>query len=219
MLLCEDFLLLATAPDGRLLTGGQETPLALAGAVMAELAERGRVTVDERGRIAVPDATSTGDELLDAGLAVFAAKAGKRPKSVLPKVAKRIVDRVYARLAAAGLTEPRAGWLLKRAPLRDQQRRSDLWSSCAAVLQGARTPDQLSGSLIALVSATGKVPNVFPPDAVGLAKRDLKARAKQVGEGDWASEAVLKAIKDAQAAMMAAITASTVAASSGGSGG
>jgi hypothetical protein len=48
---------------------------------------------------------------------------------------------------------------------------------------------------------------VVDPD--GLPRRQLKARAKAIADGDWAAKAVKDAITAAQAAMSAAVIAAT----------
>jgi len=49
----------------------------------------------------------------------------------------------------------------------------------------------------------------------GLSRRELRARAAAIAEGNWASEAVRKAIEEMMAAVIAAITAATIAATAG----
>jgi hypothetical protein len=52
---------------------------------------------------------------------------------------------------------------------------------------------------------------VFPPAGFGLSKRDLENRARQLAESDWATDAVGRAVRDAQAAAMAAVAATVAA--------
>ncbi len=47
-----------------------------------------------------------------------------------------------------------------------------------------------------------------------LSKRDLKKRVEEIADGGWATEAVRKSIQAAQAAVMAGVTAATVAGAS-----
>ena len=46
---------------------------------------------------------------------------------------------------------------------------------------------------------------------IGLSKRELRARAKKIAEGNWASAAVRKAIEEMMAAVLTATTAATIA--------
>jgi hypothetical protein len=58
------------------------------------------------------------------------------------------------------------------------------------------------------------VQKVVGSDTVGLSKKEMKANAKQVAEGDWGSEAVRKAIDAMNAAVLASISAAVAAGAS-----
>jgi hypothetical protein len=60
-------------------------------------------------------------------------------------------------------------------------------------------PDTRTAALIALVHAVGCVDKIADPQQQGLSKRELRARAKKIAEGNWASEAVRKAIQERMA--------------------
>jgi hypothetical protein len=105
MLISEEFLLLVTSPEGKWLAASNAVPLALAGGLLAELALQGKVTVDHRDHIVVVDRSSPSDLVLADALSTFAAKEGKKPKDVLGTVAKGLGDRLYDRLAGAGVVE------------------------------------------------------------------------------------------------------------------
>ena len=45
----------------------------------------------------------------------------------------------------------------------------------------------------------------------GLSKRELRARAEKIAEGNWASQAIRKAIEETMAAVLTATTAATIA--------
>ena len=51
-----------------------------------------------------------------------------------------------------------------------------------------------------------------------LDRKRVKARLKEIGEGDWAAEAVTKTIDEVQAAVMIAIVAATSASASTAAG-
>jgi hypothetical protein len=61
---------------------------------------------------------------------------------------------------------------------------------------GGHTPTERTVALIALLNATGQLPKVV----VGADKKALKARAKELSEGDWAAKAVKQAIDEVTAA-------------------
>jgi hypothetical protein len=218
MLISEELLLLVTSPEGKWLAASDAVPLALAGGLLAELALQGKVTVDHRERIVVVDRSSPGDLVLADALSTFAGKEGKKPKDVLGTVAKGLGDRLYDRLAEAGVVEVHKVRLLpvRHFPLRDPAVRQRTWDDVAAVLRGDRSPDSRTGTLLALTVASGALSRVFPPASFGLSKRDLENRAREAAESDWATDAAGRAVRDVQAATMAAVTAAlaaTVAAS------
>lgn len=215
MLVSEEFLLLIGDPDGKWRAASDAVPLALAGGLLAELATRGRVTVDDRGRIAVISTAAVGDEVLDAALGTFARRAGKKPKDVLGPVAKSLGDRLYARLAEAGVVaiESRGFLRSKRFPVLDTAPRDRAHADTVSVLLGDSAPDARTGTLLGLVAAVGAVTSVFDPDELGMSQKDLRRRVKDLTSGDWASGAAGKAVRDAQAAVTAAVVASVAATS------
>jgi Golgi phosphoprotein 3 (GPP34) len=213
MLLSEEFLLLVTSPEGKWLAASDAVPLALAGGLLAELALQGKVTVDHRDRIVVADRSSPGDLVLKDALSTFAGAEGRKPKDVLGKVARGLGDRLYDRLAGAGVVEVHKVRLLpvRHFPLRDPGVRQRTWDEVAAVLRGDQSPDSRTGTLLGLTVASGALTRVFPPADFGLSKRELESRARQVAESDWATDAVGRAVRDAQAATMAAVAAAIAA--------
>ena len=83
----------------------------------------------------------------------------------------------------------------------------------ALVQQGA--PDARSAALIALLHALRCEHKIVDPRHYGLSKRHLRARAEEIATGNWAAEAVRKAIEEIIAAVAAT---SAAAAASVGSG-
>lgn len=220
VLICEEFLLLVTSPEGKWLAASDAVPLALAGGILAELALQGKVTVDHRGRVVVIDRSPPGDPVLADALSTIAGKEGKRPKDVLGAVAKGLGDRLYDRLAQAGVVEVHKVRLLpiRHFPLRDPDVRQRTWDDVAAVLRGDQPPESRTGTILGLTVASGALTRVFPPAGFGLSRRELENRARELTEGDWAADAVGRAVRDAQAATMAAVTAAVAAtAAAGGS--
>lgn len=213
MLISEEFLLLIGDADGKWRAASDAVPLALAGGLLAELAGRERVTVDERGRIAVNGSPFVGDEVLDEALATFAKKVGKKPKDALGAVAKGLGDRLYARLADAGVVtiEERGFLRSKRFPVLDTAPRDHAYADVVSVLLGRAAPDARTGTLLGLVVAVDAVTSVFDPQELGMSKADLKRRAKDLTSGDWASGAAGKAVRDVQAAVTAAVVTAVVA--------
>ncbi|WP_153396138.1 GOLPH3/VPS74 family protein [Ornithinicoccus halotolerans] len=221
MLIAEDLLVQLTDPSSGGLYGGKDKArLGLAGALLLELEGAGRLTVDQRGRLAVVDPRPTGDVLLDQALATFAGRAGRKPKDALPKVAKGLDAAVYARLVARGVArreETTVLWIFPQVRHAvDPAARGRTHAELVEVLLGRTAPGLRTGGLLALLHAVDVVPKVFR-GAGSLPGRELRARAKTISNGAWSSEAVRKAISDAEAAVVAATSVVVMAGAAGGS--
>ena len=77
-------------------------------------------------------------------------------------------------------------------------------------------PDTRTAALIALAHAVGCVDKIVDRRQHGLSRRQLRARAAKIAEGNWASAAVRKAIEDMMAAVLVTITAAGVVGQSRG---
>ena len=99
---------------------------------------------------------------------------------------------------------------LRRYPTRDAGPEQEIRVRLRSALIDGLTPTERTVALVALLEASGILRKVFPAEN----KKLVKARAKQLSEGDWAAKAVKDAIAEATAVMVAA-----VAASSGSDGG
>jgi Golgi phosphoprotein 3 (GPP34) len=64
-------------------------------------------------------------------------------------------------------------------------------------------PDTRTAALIALAHALRCVDKIVDPRQHGLSRRELRARAAAIAEGNWASEAVRMAIEEMMAAIIA----------------
>jgi hypothetical protein len=221
MLIAEDLLLLLTDDDtGKLVVPGEHADVALGGAMLVELSLTGRVTVDDRGRLHVEETGLRGDDLLDAVEQVLRSREGKKARSVVGPLSKRLRATLYDRLAARGILRSEAGRVLgvfptHRWPANDVAHEAQLREDLVRALVQGLTPEPRTASLVGLLQALRATHKVVPPAAHGLTKRDLQQRAKQVAEGDWASAAVRQAIDAANAAVIAAVTAGAAAAGGG----
>ena len=74
-------------------------------------------------------------------------------------------------------------------------------------------PDERTAALIALLHALKCEHKVVDPRLYQMSRRQLRARAAEIAQGNWASEAVRKAIDQALAAVAAASAAATAATS------
>lgn len=223
MLLAEDILLLLTEDQtGKVVVDTSTLELALAGAVLLELALAGRVDVAgpgeavKPGRVVVRDASPAGDPLLDAALARIAGVSPRKPDSLLSTLKKGLVDEVRARLVHRGILRWEQGRVLgifptNRWPAEDSRHEDTVRRALFDVLVTGRTPTAVEAGIVSILLAVDKVHVVFP--GTGLARRELKARAKAISQGSFASEAVRKAIEAINAAVMATIVAATAASS------
>ena len=227
MLIAEEYLLLSLdGASGRPRIGKDRLEPALGGALLAELAlmERVGVTPPEagwtkRGRVTITNLKPTDDPELDAALHKLAGNEGKKVKDLVSAFASKknrlnhgVRDRLVERLAAAGVlvrTEgtvlgfiPRTSW-----PAGDPAAEEEVRRRLQGALVGRDTPAERTVALIALLQVTGLLPKVVSTED----KKALRARAKELTEGDWAAKAVKDAIDEAAAATGAAVGAAAVA--------
>jgi hypothetical protein len=208
--LAEDLLLLLLDDDsGRLITDGTSADHALAGAVLVDLVDAGRVA-EEDGKLHVMDTAVLDEPVLEAGLARLTEKAPAKPQRAVEVLTKNVRETVLEALAGRGLIRqdkdrvlglfPRRTW-----PAVDSAHEDSVRAELTAALVGGERPSGRAGALISLLHAIGVVPKVVEGD-----KKALKARAGEISDGDWAGVAVKKAVQAIQAAVTAAaVTAST----------
>lgn len=220
MLIAEEYLLLALdEKTGKLRVGGDVLGPALGGALVAELALRERIGVtpheagwNKRGRVTITNLTPTDDPELDAALDKLSENEGRKVKDLLSEYSTKkrrlshgLRERLLERLAASGQlvkTEgtvlgfiPRTTW-----PAGDSAEEEELRRRLHAALVDGTTPTERTVALIALLQVTGLLPKVVTTEN----KRALKAKAKELTNGDWAAKAVKDAIDDAAAASASA---------------
>lgn len=94
---------------------------------------------------------------------------------------------------------PRTTW-----PAGDDAAEDDVRQRLQSTLVSGLTPTERTLVLIALLQVTGLLPKVVTTED----KRALKARAKQLTEGDWAAKAVKDAIDEVTAATVAVVASS-----------
>jgi hypothetical protein len=227
-LMAEDLLLLLLDDEtGALLADPVNVDAGLAGAVLLELAVRGRVRLHEQAGllgthvVRVSDASPTGDEGLDAALALVAEK-DRTPTGVVEHLAPGLRRGLLDRLADRGVLEHAEGRVLgifprHRWPLRDARHETELRAAVRASLVDGAEPGERVGALVALLHAIGAEHRVLP--FPGLSHRDLRARAAGISEETAWVSAPGAAGKDVVDATRAAIVATTVAAVASSPGG
>jgi hypothetical protein len=215
MTLTEDLVLLLLDPgSGRAVVDSTSLDRAIGGALLLDLATRERITADGDGakaRLSVADASPTGEALLDSAL----ARVDK------PLRAQRAVERlarggtrtaVLEHLAERGLVRHERNRLLGLLPVSTWtpgDAAKELRGRVAAVLLDGAQPDRHLAMLISLVHAVKAEHKI-----VDGPRRQLRARAAEVADGEWAGQAVRKAVQAVQASVVAAVVASSVATSS-----
>ncbi|MET8756549.1 GPP34 family phosphoprotein [Lentzea sp. NPDC004782] len=214
-MLAEDLMLLfINKENGRLLADSTSVENALAGAVLIELVNSGRVAFEPNGKkVQVVDPTPLRDPLLQESVARF--DRPMKPQRAVERLRKRLRDNVIAQLEGRGVVrvEPRKVlgiFPAKSYVITDEARFADVRRATGEVALGYRAPDARTGSLITLLHAVKAVPKVFDGD-----RREMTRRAREIAAGNWAGEAVRRAVEAIQAGVAAA-AAAAAAASSGG---
>lgn len=207
MLIVEEYLLVTARESGVDTVGYRQ--IAVAGALLAELALRERISL-HGDRLSVTDPSPTGDELLDEALSRFAAREGKKPRSVLQSVGSRLPRMVLERMSRQEIMQERplralgVRLLSAWAPV-GLERQAALREELLLVLTGRQQVDSRTGTLISLLLATHGLDDALPKDArAGLRLGDLKRSAKVIADGRWAPTAVADAVKAAAGAATAA---------------
>ena len=211
MLLAEDLLLLVTDDaSGWLSVPAPQVDAGLGGANLVELTLRNKVGLTgeqdqgKPGRIIVRDPSTAGDAILDAALEIVIAHQGKRPSIVIRPLSKNLRRMLYERLAEGGMVRAERGRILgvfpaRRWPAQDASHEAEVRRLVTQALVQQVAPDTRTAALIALVHAIRCVDKIVDPGQHGLSKRELRARAEEIAEGNWASTAVRKAIEEMMA--------------------
>ena len=223
MLLAEDLLLLVTDDaSGRLSVPGVQADAGLGGANLVELTLLGKVDVageqdpGKPGRIVVRDPSPPGDEVLDTALQTLVARQGSKPSAVIRPLGKNLRPVLYQRLAASGVLRAGHGRALgifptRTWPTQDPSHEAEMRQLVTQALVQPSAPDERTAALIALLHALKCEHKVVDPRPYQLSRRQLRARAAEIAQGNWASEAVRKAIDEMMAAVAAASAAATAA--------
>lgn len=213
----EDLALLLHDPaTGAPLTDSTSLPRVLAGAVVLQIVLDGRAHLAPgrwRTHLVVDDRSPSGDHVLD--LALGRLPDDTTPKSAIEKLQSRVRDPLMAGLVHDGVVRrEERRWLglslTPRWPAADRTRRDAVLARLGAVLVDGAMPTPDDASLVALVRAVKAEHKLLGGDRAR--RRELRAASKEVAEGEWAGEAVRKAIADIEAAV--AVTAATAAATS-----
>lgn len=206
MLLAEDLLLLSYDDDTGRKSGAGNLDYALVGAMLIDLADRGRLDVTDKGKLTVVDDSPIGQAILDDWLGKAAKYEGKQPKDVVPRLSSGLADRLLTTLAERGILREEKGKILgifptTRWPAQDSSHELALRARLRSVLVDGAEPDDRTAPLIALLSAIDAVGEVVEKPE----RKDAKQRAEQIAEGNWASAATKKAVQELTAAVVVAV--------------
>jgi hypothetical protein len=223
--LAADLLLLSHDDEtGRSVLDGTSTNAALAGATVLEL------TLDGVLDIAGPDGPVkeghlfrvSGRQASDALLEDIAdVCAGKKPKDAIANIAGvtsfrdragRIKEELLERLAVAGVLRQERAKVLglfptTRWPTVDPTYEQGLVERIREVLVDGAEPDERTAALISLLSAVDLAPTVLP----AADKEQVRARAKQIAESDWAAAGVRRAVEAVSTVIVTAAIAPIIA--------
>ena len=213
-------------PPGGWRRPGAQVDAGLGGANLVELTLLGKVDVSgeqdqgRRERIIVRDPSPPGDDVLDAALRILVERQGSKPSAVVRPLGKNLRPVLYQRLVAGGVLRTGQGRALGIFPTRtwlaqDPSHEAEVRQRVTQALVQTAAPDERTAALIALLHALRCEHKVVDPRRYQLSRRQLRARAAEIAQGNWASEAVRKAIDEVIAAVAAVAAASAATASSG----
>lgn len=203
-IIAEDVLLLGyDEKTGRPTMSAIGLKAGLAGAVLAELAIQGRVSLSGEG-VVVADPAPVGEPELDAALERITAEAKvRKPEWWIDKLdGDALRQRLLVRLVERGvLSEARSKVLglfkTVKYPELDGSVERAVRQKVESVLAGAE-PDPRTAVVIGVLHAAKALDKQFPGAD--------DARVKEITEGDWAGEGVKQAIAAVEAAMMLILT-------------
>lgn len=221
MLIAEDVLLLVFDDEsGKPVDGVQNLEHSLAGALLIELATLGRVDVTDGadggkpGRLVVREDAGTGSTLLDGALETLSSLEGRKPKDAIGPLSKdHLSGRLLTGLAERGILRREQGKILglfptTRWPAEDSEHEAGVRAELRRVLVEGQQPDERTGALVALLAGMNAVKRVLKDEDVDV--KQAEARAKEIAEGNWAGEAMRRAVEEMTAAVMAAVFVPTI---------
>lgn len=222
-LIAEDVLLLLLDDSGAW-TADNRKP-ALAGAVLAELSLAGAIEIETEGglwkrtRVVVTDPAKVTDPVLAGALTQIGSKP-RSPQELVSRLGRDLPEALCSRLVERGVLHREDSKVLglfgrTRWPEADARHEDELRARLRRVLVDGEDPDQRSGTVIAVLSAIGVAHKVL--DRGPMSVKEFKKRAEQIAEAGWATEAVRKVLEAANVAIVAAVTAATVGATTAGS--
>ncbi len=197
-------LLLLDPESGGFLVDGLTLDRALAGAVLLDLALSGRLVPDTGGdKMRVQPGPPPAEELLRTALTRL-PDGWFRPKRRIERLVRGLRRDVLDSLEHRGAVRIERTRLLRRrrwVPLAEP--RSGLVADLGAVLRDGVPPTPEQAGLVSLLHAVRRVPRVIDGD-----RRQLRARAEEISEQDWAGPAVRAAVQAIRAVIIGVLVSS-----------
>lgn len=216
-LICEKLFLLLTKDSGSPESRTARSAYGLNGALLVDLLLAGRIALseDRNPRINIVNPAPTGRPVLDQALQTLPAKNGKRFSSLVPWGRLNPTRSIAASLSAAGIvtvdTSGLLGSLSPRYPTVDPAPEQQLRSHIYAVLHGEQIALEADSTILSILQGLGIAVRILPPAQTGLSRGDLKRRIREISQSNPAGSAVSRAVDAANGALVAAMTASSVA--------
>ncbi|MET0714471.1 MAG: GPP34 family phosphoprotein [Mycetocola sp.] len=196
-LLVEDVLLLLFQPDSGAIAGENILFYVLGGAALADLALAGLIESEKRGFTTRVHAAGDGqspDALLDSSWSYVSQKP-RGVQTVLAAIGPALRAPVLDRLVARGDLTRTEGKTLGIFPSSTlglgSDRRATLIAAVRAALVDGETPDSRTGASIALLSASGTLPQ-FHREIPWSG--DVYTRGKELERSDWGASAASSAV-------------------------
>jgi hypothetical protein len=207
--LADELLLLAYNDVGTSDVARPALDYGLAGALLIELTLAERITIQDNDRIAVTSPLPVGEPRLDEALTRIAGDRARKPKDWVVKLSSNLRDKTLDAVIAAGVLRRERGtvlWVFQRTyfPSSDGTEpvvETEVRQRLAAAVAAAGPVEPRTAALCALVRAVKLEKQVF----AGLPKDQVRARLKEISEGETVAAATRKAIEDMQAAVMVAV--------------
>lgn len=212
-LLVEDVLLLLFQPDSGTIAGENILFYVLGGAVLADLASMQLVELRKHNafssRVHLVGDASTADEILAPALSYIAEKP-RDVQAVLaavgPNLRQPVLDRLVDRGDVHRVTGKTLGFFPSTKLSIASGRRDTLMAQVRAALVDGDTPVASIAACIALISASGTLPQFYREVPWS---GDVYTRAKTFEQGEWGASAAADAVTRTMAAI---ITNSVIAA-------
>ncbi|MEJ8642703.1 GPP34 family phosphoprotein [Streptomyces sp. MS1.HAVA.3] len=216
--LAEEIMLLSLDDESGSAKQRQAAGWAVAGGILLELVLAERVSVAGK-HLELVDTAPTGDALLDGRTALIeswmAGRGKRRVTAWLTKDQSKAVTAALESLCRRGVVveeqhKALGVFPIRRYPEADGAVERELRERLRAVVLDGVEPDTRTAGLIALIHSA-KLHRLAFPDGD---RKQVVSRMKEIAAGQWAAESVRAALRDMQAAMVAATVITFAAAGS-----